>query len=537
MDKVFNFNKSEEIDTSQLFTNRYEKNYVFKKDIRLLLEKEIVNTLGAPKCKTELVATTYFEPILNTDPNTSSVLRFRQKLNLKDGMSKIFRPPTYWYLAGPGNLELKTKNKKANLTIKRGSFITDEKNKDIYALMDIAKSESDKKQRLAEFILHINSNQEKNLNIHSTDQRLSQISYKELVKFSSLLTPRITRVCIRKTFLSQLKPNIKITFECFPTFYPYPLEHSACALAPSKTKYVARLAEKSNRIKMEIKTKSRKDLRVVSNKFLSLFQHFLVSKNKETLTPYSKMVVSASKIFGTIITEQPLKEIETKANLPPKTNIKALSEKMRNMIIAQKNGLYKVFTADPDLTVRGDWELDRTIIGWRDGVKKWHEIVTIIKLNEQGLDEYGYKTILKWKSDNETRSNGSLNRYQKHDYFKHDIDVNQLLKRLVVTKNEKLEIVGKLRKIKYRFIVQDKEGRNFVVSLDKCTSLLKPRSLCQLEVEYYYTYVKKGSILPHSSIEKSCTRCLDYFLKIINNFNVKAEKTDFRKIDFVASLK
>ena len=301
-------------------------------------------------------------------------------------------------------------------------------------------------------------------------------------------------------------------------------------------KYVGLFAEHSDRIKMDIKTVNKKVGKEIEKKLSNIIKDHLIHAEKYANMLYQDMVLTASRNKRTLINETVNKEVEGKANILRQTNLLSLIQKIRSKLISRTDLPYRLFITNQEIKSRGDEELNRAIVGWKDINKGWHEVVTIIRLNKKGRVNHNYASILKWKGDPYKKTSSILNRKEVKEYLPKDINNRKLLQIASKKINKKLQIVGTFKKIKHRIIVQDRQGRNFVVSLDSNTSKVS-NCLQQLEVEYGSTVVVGKAFKTNESIEKSCEKCLKFFIKMLNDFEIKTQKTHIRKIDFLGSLK
>jgi len=476
--------------------------------------------------KEELIATTYFESFLESDINKSSVLRFRQRCKFESRNKKVYYPK-FWTLSGSGNLELKFKYKKRNYVTKYGTYLSSKRGSDLYKLFKLIRTTPFPSNKVKAFIDKLNNIQIANYSRNKSAPSL--LTFEKLLKVIGHFTPQITRVCLRKTFESIKNPVIKVTLESKPAFYPYPVEHRSNQKNRSYSKYRAQIAEVSKLIKIEFKSKVKDEVLKMDDLIAKQFRNNLLITGSETTTSYPKMIVEASKNYGSMSVENPKNEIEIKANIIGNPDLKKLIKKLWQEFLSKNKSPYNLFITDPLISIRGYGELNRTIIGWKDD-KGWHEIVTKIKLNKEGVKENGFETILKWKTDDKSSNNKVLRRKTNYVYMQKDISVSELINLANQKINKKLRIIGILKKIKYRIIIQDVDGRNFVVSLDKTLSLNSLKSLKQLEIEYYHTVLIDHK--PGITLEHACHKCYKYITKILLKHGVQVTKTSQRKIDF-----
>lgn len=516
-----------QIPSSKLFSERYEVNYVMKQGAEHILLPQIPKLFPNAKIKREIIATTYFEPILRFQPKKSCIVRFRQRI-LNDSHMKTPIFPEKWTLGGPGTLELKIRNlEKQSRVTKEGTFLPDHEKKDIYELLRLAKELPYKHTEFNKFIQSANVAQ-----MSATDNEyLHQINPSTFSDIAPYLSPFATRVNIRHTLETKTTEEVRITLETHPTFYAYPIEHKQHEQSKSKKTYEAIMGEVSERSKIEIKTESKKENEGIQKKLAKYTEKLKVPNNKYSKKPYSKMVLEASKKAGTLVVEKPSKEIEVKAEISKGTDIESLINRLRNELIVDTNSPYKLFLTDPEVGRRDYAEKDRTVFGWKNFSAVWHEVVTIIRLKRARQKEYGFSAILKWKADPKERNSNVLNRTEKLEHINKPVTNRQLIRQVNKNLGKKVEKVGVFTKKKYRILVQDKEGRNFNVSLDKVTIKGTKEIMKQLEIEYIHT-VHVDSEKPKITVEESCTNCMDYFLRILDGLSVKAKRTNVRKIDF-----
>ncbi len=502
-----------------VFSSRYEESYVLNKEAESEVESNISKLTPQIIIKEETVATTYFEPVLTTSSENSYIARFRQRLP----HSKC---PQILILGNSGNLEIKIRNINSRHVAKMGTFLPDEKNKNIYTLMKLVRLRGKFSKNIVDFIDTGNSNQL---------QGLVSITPEAILKISRFLSPFATRVNIRKTFKIPGQDGVRITIERCPVFYAYPISHLMCKQNKVLNKYDAELMERSNKLKLEIKAVSDVILEKVKKSLMKVLSKFEDRDNNLTRIPYSEMVIKSSVKRGVLIREGTWdREIEAKANILSSVDIELLMERIRNYLIEKRNLSYQVFGTEPSVKARGQDELHRTIVGWRDTDGKWHEVVTLIRLTLQGCGCYGYAGILKWKSD--TRSNLGLimDREEKKEYLKENISDEVLIQKANAFSGRNTIIAGVVKKHKYRVKIQDCNGRNFGLSLDECVVLDASRKLVQMEAEYVDTVKMSNERMTTDSVGEACVKCIDYFVKLLASFGVNAEKTSLRKIDFPA---
>ena len=356
-----------------------------------------------------------------------------------------------------------------------------------------------------------------------------------MLQIAVALTPQFTRVNLRKTFELSRFQHSRITLESRPAYYAYPIDHRISEESPSHSQCRGFLTECPARTKIEIKSVNESVGRAIEKKLLPVFRDQKVPQNKLTVEPFPKMAVRISKLKGTIVDECPRREVETKANIMSRVNLVFLIRRMRQELLRRKRAPYRLFVTDHEVKTRGEAERQRTIIGWPDEKGRWHEVVTIIRLTAQGKLEYGYAAILKWKTNSRRNLSKALNRGQRYEFLKEDLTDERLLARARRFAGRKLQIVGVIKKMKFRIMVQDRDGRDFCVSLDECSSPDFPRVLRQLEVEYTHTVVAHRKEKPGRTVAESCVSCADYFIKLLKQMGARAERTNLRKIDFVAA--
>jgi hypothetical protein len=517
-------NNYPKIDSLNLFSKRFEVNFIFHKKAEKIFISRIKKLIPKVKVKTEIIATTYFEPVLMFEPRKKCVLRFRQKI-VGGLVATNFDPPKQWLLEGPGNLEIKLRSARKP-TIKHGLFL-----KNSYDLQKLLQTAN----YPLKFKSYVDLLRQENLNFHknSGSKPANLIGTNMMVKLSGSLFPFATRLNIRKTYENYDDHKIRITLESKPCFYAYPISHRMFGKYSYLKKYVGYLRECPDRVKVEIKTMDLSYEKEIENKLLKDIDDLRILKNKYTNEPYYKMIVEVSKKSGDLVVENSEKEIEVKANFTKKINIELLMQKLRNYIIRNKNLPYKLFLTDPQIKIRGDEELDRTIIGWYGKDNIPHEIVTIIRLTKEGIKEFGFEAILKWKSDQLDNNKKVFVRNQRHEYLRRDISNDHLLTIAGTKVKKKLQIIGVLRKLKHRIIVQDKNGRNIVVSADESVISNSGGTLQQFEVEYYHSVILGSKGRSKETIQKTCQKCMSFFKNLLWNMGIVVEQTSLRKIDFV----
>ncbi len=462
------------MNTFNLYANRFEKSFIYKSTVNLNVLKSLLKKITQSEPLSEVLATTYFDPVNNFSKNKSTVLRFRQRSNLD--ISKEYQPPHIWFLKGDGVIEIKTKDKESMLTKKKGIFLNINKNK-----------------RKGGFV---------------------EVDLPWVLKHTKKLEPYITRVSKRYTYKDELD-NLKITLESKPALYPYTLS--------SRKKFKAKLFEESNVVKIDIKSIKRG----VFNKTINFFNKFkkqTIQSGRESNTPYSKMIIEASKRDGSIFIEKQGKEIESKATLPPSIKLVELIKLIKTEIV--KNNNYKPLKFDPNISSRGEHETSRTIIGYKNK-NCLNEVVTVIRLSKEAKNIFGFLTVLKWKSNN-LRDKKILNRNVGYEYLTTNPSDEDVMRKTPIYK--KLQVICVLKKMKYRIAIQDMEGRCWIVSLDKTESLGSKKFIKQLEVEYCWT--EKG-MSRKISLEQGCIKCIDQIIKLIGDIKkINLTKTNLRKIDF-----
>jgi len=517
------------VGKSKLFSNRHELSYILRDKGRDVLVPKILKLF--PKCKQgkEIIATTYFEPVLIFQPEKTCVVRFRQRLKINEDVTE-FPPPKIWKLEGSGNLEIKVReiaNKKK--VFKTGAFLPMEPGRNIYSILGIAKLRDKPEKEIFDFIERANKAQL----AASSNKNLQLIDSEILARVAPSLSPHATRVNIRDTFEIDEPESVRITIETYPTFYAYPIEHRVREKAPFNPKYKGYSMESPNRSKIEIKTADKTVGKRIEAELQPQLDDLKIPGNKYTRIPYYRMIFEVSEKAGTLVTEQPTREIEAKANIVNQEVLLELISKIRNALLKRSNPPYQLFLTEPEIGMRGDAEQGRTIFGWKDNKGKWVETATIIRMTQKGAVQYGFSSIIKWKTDYKKNTGNVLDRKQMHKYYKHKISDSQLLEDLSQRSGKPVEIVGVAKKMKYRIYVQDEDGRNFVVSLDECNMENPNRTLQQLEVEYAHTVVVGKEKKLSTLVEKSCDDCMTYFMEMLDELGVQAERTKMRKIDFV----
>jgi len=84
---------------------------------------------------------------------------------------------------------------------------------------------------------------------------------------------------------------------------------------------VGYLYETPNRVKLEIKTLSKKSLGYYEKFLVTPNIKYLIKDNRYTQTEYPKMIVNISEKLGTLVKENPGNELEIKFNLSNNLNI------------------------------------------------------------------------------------------------------------------------------------------------------------------------------------------------------------------------
>lgn len=520
------------IRNSELFSGRYEENIIIRPGSITVFPKLIKNLF--PNCieAKEILATTYFEPVLVLQPEQSCVVRFRQRGEFVK--EKIFSPPKNWRLAGAGSLEIKTKwlvgiNK--GIVQKTATFLPDKKDQDIYTLLKLVKAKYPTKTAITKFINQANSRQEHNI----FEEHSQLINPKTLLKTVPYLSLYATRVNLRYSFDVVTDTPIRITIETKPRFYAYPIDHSASVKARFKHSYKAMGIESPDREKIEIKTGNMMLLNEVLSHLAPYLEKYKIPGNKYTKKPYNQMIVDVSKKTGVLINEAPTRELEAKANLSGKTKPAVQIKKVWGFILKANNFPYKLFSTEPFVSLRGEVELDRTIFGWKNPDGAWEEAGTLIRMTDEGTKEYGFEAIIKWKTDYRNRTDYVLNRKEVYDYLKHNISNETFLKSLQNKTKKLVEIAGVIHKLKYRIYIQDVDGRVFCLSLDECKMRYSPKILKQLEIEYLYTILTNQKKVPVKPISLSCDECMQHIKSVLKKTGITAVRTKQRKIDFVAS--
>lgn len=520
------------VRNSKLFSGRYERNFILRSGAINALIPQIQRLFPNNKETLEILATTYFEPVLVFQPEKSCVVRFRQRVEYDK--SKKFSPPKNWLLSGAGSFEIKIKNlkgKNKGKVQKMATFLPDKKDRELYTLLQLVKTKHPKEKAIIKFINDANFRQK----TESTDKYLQLINPDILLKTIPFLSLCATRVNIRHSYDIQAPKPIRITIETHPRFYVYPIDHLANIRGQFVSSYKGLGTESPHREKVEIKAINE----ILHKRVLFQLMPFLKSNmapgNKYTNKPYYKMIVEASELAGVLINEAPTREIEIKANLIGKINISHLIEKIWIFLLKSHTSPYKLYPTEPVISLRGEAELNRTIFGWKNNLGVWEEAATIIRMTDNGTKEYGFATIIKRKTDYRNKKDPVLNRKEVHEYLKKNISNKTFLKKLRAKTHKQVEIVGVTHKLKYRVYIQNDEGRVFCLSVDECKVKNSPRILRQLEIEYMYTISIGSKKTPARSLSRSCEECMLYFISVLSKMGIQAIQTSERKIDFVAN--
>lgn len=524
-------NEFPKADTAGLFSGRNEISYILQGKAEEPLVQKITELFPDCNYKSEVIATSYFEPVLGYDPEATCVIRFRQRAPF-DLRHDRFDLPEKWALSGPGSLEVKIRSKDKKSVVKLGTFLPANKRSNLYELIRLSKIKSHSRSGLVNFVEESNINQVATTN-NEGKRHLHLITPEVILRISDFLTPQFTRLNLRRTFELTKPPIARITIETHPAYYAYPIEHRVFEEAPFRTRYYGWKAEEPNRTKIEIKSADASFGRVIEKKLFPILKNQRIPKDRLTNQPFPKMIINLSKKRRALIDEHPGREIEAKANIIKETDISSLMQRVRDELLGRKSSPYQLFLTDPEIKIRGEEELNRTIIGWQNDKGRWHEVVTVIRLTKSGSEEFGFSTILKWKGDPLTGHGPAMNRRQEYEYLNKNIDDKTLLRKLRSNLHKDLQVVGVTKKIKYRIFVQDHDGRNFCISLDECRSFASSQVLQQLEVEYVHTVVAGPRHKPTATTEKACSKCTNFFIAILDKLGVEAKRSSLRKIDFV----
>ncbi len=522
-DKPLKFSQSYPvIAQSKLFGTRYEVNKILKQNAEKVFLKKLSQIFPAINIKTEIIATTYFEPILMFEPKKSCIVRYRQRTDF-DTKNQKYHIPKKWVFDGPGTLEVKLRdNAERGNVDKQGTFFPNTKDINIKTFLN-----QPTQSKVEKYIEYANNMQYKcTLNKH-----LRLLDPKTISKITEKLYPYATRLNIRYTLETKTTEEIRITFETNPVFYIYPIYHKTGDTNTKPKQFIADIGEVSNRTKIEVKTETKaKNSEIYKNleKELRKFQH---PTNTYTDVPYANMIVKASLKTGTLINEAPNIEIESKASLPNQTNIAELIETIRNELLKTKNPKYLLFLTDPRVGLREYPNVKRTIFGYQDENDQWHEAV---RLNQDISKKTGYVS-LKWKSDANT-INKTLVRKEVTETFDHKLTHREVIELVKKRLGKKVVPLGSFTKTKYRILVQDTNGRNFNISVDKVNIYNSSICMVQLESEYIHTVVANND-LPNTSVSEACESCMKYFQSLLKKIGVVAVPTTERKLDFLIKNK
>lgn len=511
---------------SELFYKRYEISKVIKEKADRKIMTVLSRAYPKSKWKTETLVNTYFEQLLDLQPEFSYIVRFRQRLATNRNHKLL--APEKWVLKGPGTLEVKIKNLiQPDKVIKTGTFLPDSPEINIYKLMRCAKSK-DFKKKVESFIAKANNIQKQIGN----SKYLKLIDAHDFASRANKLSPFATRICLRHTMEIQIPEAVRITIENHPIFYAYPIDHRAYEIGAYKKEYVGYLSEFAERAKVEIKATNKQTAEHIYELISTVVTENVISNNKYSKIPYYKMIADVSKQSGVLINEVEGQELESKATLLKNVHIKETLENLRNSLLQHHNKNYAIFNTEPYVGERGHAETSRTIFGWKDRKSgMYHEIATLIRLNQDSMDEFGFRAILKLKSDSISKSE-ILNRKFSYEYLNKIPTDQSILNRLNRGSSNTVEAVGTCKKTKYRIYVQSKTGRTFCVSLDN-TFVSKAHQLQQLEVEYVYT-ITTNNKLPSISVDLECKKCMDLIRRLLRQTGVPTVNTTCRKIDFLA---
>lgn len=171
----------------------------------------------------------------------------------------------------------------------------------------------------------------------------------------------------------------------------------------------------------------------------------------------------------------------------------------------------------------------RTVIGEkRNG--KIHELVTIIELSKEERSKQGVDYVLKWKGDPD-KGDGVLERKEKIEKHKGDIDLQSFLERIQEETGKQAEVVGQFRKQKINFIIEDKKHHVYAFSIDETTHLSSNKKMRQIEIEYIYSF--GDEIATAEEIKRSIENCMKEIESSVLGEKYKVKITKKRKIDFI----
>jgi len=515
-----------QIDTSGLYTKRNEISHVLEGLAFKPLSTRIEKIYPGSLVKSETMVTTYFESVYIYEPEFTCVLRFRQRISFPKHHAKFSPPPT-WSLSGPGVLEIKLRSKDRLKVLKSSTFLSGVNGEDLYSLLKITMSPSPQTQRLTDFINKANSRQILNTN---------PISPASLIAVSQFLYPQFTRISLRTTYHVITPKFSRITLDTHPTYYAYPIEHSAHQKGSFKSKYTGFVMEKPSRTKVEIKSLDVPSGINIEKNLSRTIKKFVVPGEKLTKTPFIDMTEAISQKLGKLVNERPGREVEIKANVTKSIDVKRSLNLLRNMFLKLNKSKYFLFPSFPRIESRDKLEKNRAFFGWQDRKGHWIEAVKITRLNKQGIMETGFAAVLKQKGNQPSSFRGVMDRTEKKKFLLKDLSNHQILKKFRPIYGPELRFIGEYHKIKFAFILQDQDGRCFNVSLDEITLPKSSHKLQQFEVEYLYTSKIGKSKKPHLTLEKSCEYCAQYLRTLLRGLGILVKPTTLRKIDFVGSL-